>query len=51
MRSVLTGAAMIVRAQSEQTKVDAFKAVPWDAPYLRFAVREPFPSVATQSHR
>jgi hypothetical protein len=23
--------------------------VPWDAPYLRFAVREPFPSIATQA--
>lgn len=50
MRSVLTGAAMIAHAQSEQTKVEGFKAVPWDAPFLRFAVREPFPSVATQAH-
>jgi hypothetical protein len=30
--------------------VEGFKAVPWDAPFLRFAVREPFPSVATQAH-
>jgi NAD kinase len=50
MRSVLTGAAMIVHAQSEETKVKGFKAVPWDAPFLSFAVREPFPSVATQAH-
>jgi NAD kinase len=50
MRSVLTGAAMIVQAQSEDSKPEAFKALPWDAPFLRFAVREPFPSVATQAH-
>jgi NAD kinase len=50
MRSVLTGAAMIVRAQSAKLEPEAFKAVPWDAPFLRFAVREPFPSVATQAH-
>lgn len=51
MRSVLTGAAMIVQAQSKKPEEpEAFKAVPWDAPFLRFAVREPFPSVATQAH-
>jgi NAD kinase len=50
MRSVLTGAAMIVQAQSAQATPEAFKPLPWDAPYLRFAVREPFPSVATQAH-
>jgi len=50
MRSVLTGAAMIVQAQSKKPEPEAFKAVPWDAPFLRFAVREPFPSVATQAH-
>jgi NAD kinase len=50
MRSVLTGAAMIVQAQSKIPEPEAFKAVPWDAPFLRFAVREPFPSVATQAH-
>jgi NAD kinase len=49
MRSVLTGAAMIVQAQSAKLEPAAFKAVPWDAPFLRFAVREPFPSVATQA--
>jgi hypothetical protein len=50
MRSVLTGATMIVQAQSKKPEPEAFKAVPWDAPFLRFAVREPFPSVATQAH-
>jgi NAD kinase len=49
MRSVLTGASMLM-GQSTQTKPAAFEAIPWDAPFLRFAVREPFPSVATQTN-
>jgi NAD kinase len=49
MRSVLTGASMLMQAQSAQMKPAAIEPVPWDAPYLRFAVREPFPSVATQT--
>jgi NAD kinase len=50
MRSVLTGASMLMRAQSAQPKPAPFEAIPWDAPFLRFAVREPFPSVATQTN-
>jgi NAD kinase len=50
MRSVLTGASMIVQARSAKLAPETFEAVPWDAPFLRFAVREPFPSVATQAH-
>ena len=50
MRSILTGASMLMQAQSTQTKPPAIEAVPWDAPFLRFAVREPFPSVATQTN-
>ncbi len=50
MRSILTGASMLMQAQSTQTKPAAIEAVPWDAPFLRFAVREPFPSVATQTN-
>jgi len=49
MRSILTGAAMLMQAQSAHAAPIAYQAVPWDAPYLRFAVREPFPSVATQT--
>ncbi len=49
MRSILTGAAMLMKAQGDQATPPAFRPTPWDAPYLRFAVREPFPSVATQA--
>jgi NAD kinase len=49
MRSILTGASMLMQAQSTHSKPAAFEAVSWDAPFLRFAVREPFPSVATQT--
>ena len=49
MRSIFSGAAMLMHeAASGQPEVP-FSAVPWDAPYLRFAVREPFPSIATQT--
>ena len=50
MRSILTGAPMLIQSQSEIVTPPAFKSVPWDAPFLRFAVREPFPSVATQTN-
>jgi hypothetical protein len=49
MRSILTGAAMLMQAQTAKVVPLEFKPTPWDAPYLRFAVREPFPSVATQT--
>ena len=26
-----------------------YQPTPWDAPYLQFAVREPFPSIATET--
>jgi hypothetical protein len=37
-RSVVTGAAAIAGRALD------FQPTPWDAPYLHFAVREPFPS-------
>jgi NAD kinase len=49
MRSILTGAAMLMRGSSDQREPVAFKPLAWDVPYLSFAVREPFPSVATQT--
>lgn len=49
MRSILTGAAMLMRVHTTKAGPVAFKPIPWDAPYLSFAVREPFPSVATQT--
>lgn len=49
-RSLLTGAAGIVgqpmKAQLKQLREHGF---PWDADYLHFTVREPFPSRATQT--
>lgn len=49
MRSIFTGAAMLMHEASPSQPEVPFHAVPWDAPYLRFAVREPFPSIATQT--
>ena len=50
MRSVFTGASMLMQASRRSRNLPTFEAVPWDAPFLRFAVREPFPSVATQTN-
>jgi NAD kinase len=49
MRSILTGAAMLMQGETDQGQAVKFTPMAWDAPYLRFAVREPFPSVATQA--
>jgi hypothetical protein len=48
MRSVWTGAAMLMQGVASKP-APTFRPVAWDAPYLNFAVREPFPSVATQT--
>ncbi len=49
MRSIFTGAAMLMHELRPGQPEVPFTPVPWDAPYIRFAVREPFPSVATQA--
>jgi NAD kinase len=49
MRSIFTGAAMLMHEVIPSLPEVPFSAVPWDASYLRFAVREPFPSIATQT--
>ncbi len=49
MRSIFTGAAMLMHELRPGQPEVPFTPVPWDAPYLRFAVREPFPSIATQA--
>jgi hypothetical protein len=46
MRSVATGSYAIARGYGARGAELEYQAVPWDAPYLTFAVREPFPSVA-----
>lgn len=50
MRSIFTGASMLMRSQSVNLDLPNSATMPWDAPFLRFAVREPFPSVATQTN-
>lgn len=57
MKSIVLGAQAIT--QSMQLRSDAkepahatpqYRPLPWDTPQLVFAVREPFPSVATQTN-
>jgi len=49
IRSIFTGAAKLMHERTPDQPEVPFTPVPWDAPYLRFAVREPFPSIATQT--
>ena len=46
LRSIVTGSQAIASANAG-APVDAYRPMPWDSPTLRFAVREPFPSVST----
>jgi NAD kinase len=48
-RSVVTGSAMIAAGFGGKTDRVHYEALPWDAPFLQFAVREPFPSVTTKT--
>ncbi|MCP3467632.1 sugar kinase [Bradyrhizobium sp. CCGUVB23] len=47
-KSVVTGSLAIAGQFSQPSEPVAYDAVPWDAPELRFAVREPFPSRNSQ---
>ncbi|MEM6782929.1 MAG: hypothetical protein AAF624_04245 [Bacteroidota bacterium] len=48
LRSVLAGAAGVARARGVRMQEDVRAArMPWGAPYLTYAVREPFPSTTT----
>lgn len=53
MKSIVVGACATARqlggAPARQAADHAYVPTPWDAPYLQFVVREPFPSVATQA--
>lgn len=49
LRSVLTGAAGIAGASREEVRRLAENGFAWDADYLYFSVREPFPSKWTQA--
>ena len=46
-RSVVTGSCAVARSLGIRISGESHKPTAWDAPYLQFAVREPFPSVAT----
>lgn len=45
----MTGSLAIAQSMGADLSAARFSRIPWDAPYLNFAVREPFPSVATQA--
>ncbi|MBR3552714.1 MAG: sugar kinase [Clostridia bacterium] len=47
LKSVLTGAAGVGRGCGWSAVAEPAAAMPWDARYLRYAVREPYPSKST----
>jgi len=49
MKSVATGAHAVATQFGGASRKFDYRPMPWDAPFLRFAVREPFPSVATHA--
>jgi hypothetical protein len=49
LKSIVTGSSQIAATFGASTKELHYDPLPWDAEYLQFAVREPFPSVATQA--
>lgn len=49
MKSVITGSVAIARSTGMQPRQAAYQPRPWDAPTLEFAVREPFPTRASQA--
>ena len=46
-RSVVTGSCAVARSLGGTVSPDVYRPAGWDAPFLQFAVREPFPSVST----
>jgi NAD kinase len=49
IKSIATGAARIAQNLGAAAAGLQYRTQPWDASFLQFAVREPFPSVATQA--
>lgn len=47
MKSIATGAFGIAAAFSQSVAGAGYEAMPWDTPFLQFAVREPFPTIVT----
>jgi NAD kinase len=48
MKSIVTGSNAIAAGNGGASHVD-YRPVPWDAKFLQFAVREPFPSKTSQA--
>jgi NAD kinase len=49
MKSIVTGSLAVTQGLGGAAPARPQEPMQWDAPYLRFAVREPFPSVATET--
>jgi NAD kinase len=49
LKSIVTGSAQIAEFMGADTQHMRYQPMPWDASYLRFAVREPFPSVSSRA--
>lgn len=48
-KSIVTGSCAVARSLGAAVSAEKYRPTPWNAPYLQFAVREPFPSVSTQA--
>jgi NAD kinase len=49
-KSIVTGSLAIAHAFGGEKAGGAYRPLPWNAPELRFAVREPFPSKTSQTN-
>ena len=49
MKSIVTGASGVSSGYAHQKNVLRYQAAKWDADYLQFAVREPFPSKTSET--
>ena len=49
LKSIVTGSTRIAASLGANIKPVHYDTQSWDAPFLQFAVREPFPSIATQA--
>ena len=47
LRSIATGSCAFVQSLGARIEAEAYHPMAWDAPFLQFAVREPFPSITT----
>ena len=48
LKSIFTGSCAVAQSLGASVPLDRYQPMPWNAPYLQFVVREPFPSVSTQ---